>query len=162
MASSDFSTPSLYDDDDIVDVRRRRHSSSREDSSSSSSSSSSQHRHHHHHHDSANARLQRSVGHYASSDVLVQRFYRWVFQLLIILALAALSFVLWKRNRALTVDLANREGTNVVLASRVSKLEADQKNLLLEIEALERDKAELSDINRALRETLANAIGGAR
>lgn len=165
-SSSKLSAPSLYDDD-IVDVRRRhRHSSSgsREASSDSSSStestSSSRHHHHHHHHDSANARLQGSTDRYASTDYAIRTFYRWLIQSIIILALAAVCVVLWRRGQRLADDIAQYRGTNTVLIEQIAQKEAEQKNLLLQIENLEHDNAELEEINRALRESIVSGIGG--
>ncbi|MBP5545317.1 MAG: hypothetical protein ILM98_14675 [Kiritimatiellae bacterium] len=150
-----MAAPSLYDDDDIVDARR-----SSSHSSSGSSSSSSSHHHHHHRHSTANARLQRSADRYVGADAMAQTLYRWALLLIVLAGAGVGGFLGWQKYKQLKFELANREGTNVVLAERIAKLEADQKNLLLEIQSLERDKEELSEMNKALRETLASAIGG--
>ena len=148
-----MASPSLYDDDDIVDARRSS-------SHSSSGSSSSSHHHHHHRHSTANARLQKSADRYVGADATVRTLYRWALLLILLTGIAIGGHLGWQKYKQLKFELANREGTNIALAERVAKLEADQKNLLLEIQSLERDKEELSEMNKALRETLASAIGG--
>ena len=91
---------------------------------------------------------------------MARTLYRWALLLIVIAGAGVGGFLGWQKYKQLKFELANREGTNVVLAERVAKLEADQKNLLLEIQSLERDKEELAEMNKALRETLASAIGG--
>ena len=58
------------------------------------------------------------------------------------------------KNKDLSHDLVNYEGTNSVLVAQNAKLEEEKKALLLEVERLERDKAELLEVNR----TLMNAV----
>ena len=148
-----MAAPSLYDDDDIVDARHGY-------SHSSSGSSSSSHHHHHPRHSTANARLQKSADRYVGADAVARTLYRWALTLILLTGAGVGGFLGWQKYKQLQFELANREGTNVVLAERIAKLEADQKNLLLEIQSLERDKEELTEMNKALRETLASAIGG--
>ena len=150
-----MASPSLYDDDDIV---TKPHRSSRSSSSRSSSSSSSSSGHHHHHHSSsANANYQKSFDSAVGADIAAQRLPRWAVRIVIYAVLIAACFVLLKMNMQLKRDLANYEGTNAVLAAENAKMREEKKDLLLEIESLEGDKQELSDINRVLRETIEKA-----
>lgn len=157
--SSHHKAPSLYDDD-IVDLSRHSSHSSSHSSHSSGGAETSSH-HHHHRHSTAGVRLQISANRFSQTDVLVKAIYRWVVQIIIIAVLAAFSLVLWKKNKRLSIDLLNREGTNAILRGEVEHLQAERDELLRRNQKLESDNAELDETIKALRIAAAAVLGGA-
>ena len=74
----------------------------------------------------------------------------------------AVCYILWNQNRELKRRIENLRGTVAVLAAEAEKAQAEKAQAVLEMQDLEREKAELNEINAALRETLSATIGGAR
>ena len=126
--------------------------------SESSSSSSSGH-HHHHHHSGANANYQRKFDESVGAEIAARRMVLWATRMAIVAVLAGGCVFLWHQNAQLKRDIANLKGTNAVLFSEAAKAQEEKKDLLLEVQTLESDKAELSDVNRTLREALEKMVG---
>jgi len=72
----------------------------------------------------------------------------------VLVGVGSIAVIFWSRNKSLNRSLANYEGTNYVLASQVSKLEAEKKDLLLELEKLQNENKELREINDILRKAV--------
>lgn len=71
-----------------------------------------------------------------------------------LVGVGSVAVLFWTRNKNLNRSLANYEGTNYVLASQVSKLEAEKKDLLIELEKLQNENNELREINDILRKAV--------
>ncbi len=72
----------------------------------------------------------------------------------VLVGVGSVAVLFWTRNKNLNRSLANYEGTNYVLASQVSKLEAEKKELLIELEKLQNENKELREINDILRKAV--------
>lgn len=72
----------------------------------------------------------------------------------VLVGVGSVAVLFWTRNKNLNRSLANYEGTNYVLASQVSKLEAEKKDLLIELEKLQNENNELREINDILRKAV--------
>ena len=83
----------------------------------------------------------------------------WATRMAIFAVLAGGCVFLWHQNAQLKRDIANLKGTNAVLFSEAAKAQEEKKDLLLEVQTLESDKAELSEVNRTLREALEKVVG---
>lgn len=135
--------------DDIVPELHHHHHST---SSSTSQSSSSHHRHHSH--SGAGSFYQGSVSRSSAADRLARRMTHFAIFVAVLVGVGSVAVLFWTRNKNLNRSLANYEGTNYVLASQVSKLEAEKKELLIELEKLQNENKELREINDILRKAV--------